>query len=241
MLSPFVSTRMLKETRVFLGLPLLLLHTVMRLENEKVVGRGGVSEWRLGVYCCRQLCSRGLSSRSAQTFNTSFRRSLLLEKGMERSALEFQFRPRIKLSQLHYRNSIAATPLPRLHCRNSIAATPLPQPHSPLHAAGAAKLPPSKETSPVLQRTIDTCRTMGLQMGPNAGDKIAAARIGCRALAHCELVERCRRDGHFCNHQHCDGRYSLPHPLICLDQTSPTYRLSSPSRLQRAAPLTLTC
>ena len=47
MLSPFVSSLMLKETRVLVGLPLLLLPTVMRLTNEKVVGRGGVSEWRL--------------------------------------------------------------------------------------------------------------------------------------------------------------------------------------------------
>jgi len=47
MWSPFVSNRMLKEKRVFVGLPLLLLPTVMRLTNEKVVGRGGVSEWRM--------------------------------------------------------------------------------------------------------------------------------------------------------------------------------------------------
>ena len=40
----------------------------------------------------------------------------------------------------------------------------------------------------------------------------------------------------FANHQHCDGRYSLPHPLIRFYQTNPTYRLSEPSRLQRAAP-----
>jgi len=32
-----------------------------------------------------------------------------------------------------------------------------------------------------------------------------------------------------------DGRYSLPYPLIRLSQTSPTYRLSDPSRLQFAA------
>jgi len=34
----------------------------------------------------------------------------------------------------------------------------------------------------------------------------------------------------------CDGRYSLPHPLIRFFQISPTYRLSDPSRLRRAAP-----
>ena len=34
----------------------------------------------------------------------------------------------------------------------------------------------------------------------------------------------------------CDGRYSLPHPLNRFIQTSPTYRLSDPSRLLRAAP-----
>jgi len=40
----------------------------------------------------------------------------------------------------------------------------------------------------------------------------------------------------FANHQHCDDRYSLPHPLIRFSQTSPTYRLSDPSRIQRIAP-----
>jgi len=40
----------------------------------------------------------------------------------------------------------------------------------------------------------------------------------------------------FANHYHCDGRYSLPHPLIRFSQTSPTYRLSDSCRLQRAAP-----
>jgi len=35
-LSPLVSTLMLKETRIFVGLPLLLLPTVMMLEKEKV-------------------------------------------------------------------------------------------------------------------------------------------------------------------------------------------------------------
>ena len=52
------------------------------------------------------------------------------------------------------------------------------------------------------------------------------------------LVE-CRGVGEmtiFANHQHCDGRYSLPHPLIRFFQTSSTHRLSDPSRLQRAAP-----
>ena len=34
----------------------------------------------------------------------------------------------------------------------------------------------------------------------------------------------------------CDGRYDLPHLLIRFSRTSPTYRLSFPSRLQRAAP-----
>jgi len=42
----------------------------------------------------------------------------------------------------------------------------------------------------------------------------------------------------FAYHHHCDSRYSLPHPLVRFSQTSSTYRLSSPSRLQRAAPLT---
>ena len=35
-LSPFVSTLMSKETRVFVGLPLLLLPTMMMLEKENV-------------------------------------------------------------------------------------------------------------------------------------------------------------------------------------------------------------
>jgi len=35
-LSPIASTLMLKETSVFVGLPLLLLPTVMRLEKENV-------------------------------------------------------------------------------------------------------------------------------------------------------------------------------------------------------------
>jgi len=39
----------------------------------------------------------------------------------------------------------------------------------------------------------------------------------------------------FANHHKQDGRYSPPLPLIRF-QTSPTYRLSDPSRLQRAAP-----
>ena len=34
----------------------------------------------------------------------------------------------------------------------------------------------------------------------------------------------------------CDGRYSLPYPLIRFSQAYPTYRLSDPSRLQRTAP-----
>ena len=40
----------------------------------------------------------------------------------------------------------------------------------------------------------------------------------------------------FANHHLCDGRYSLPHPLISFIQTSPTYQFPDPSRLQRAAP-----
>jgi len=51
-LFPFVSTRMLKETRIFVGLPLLLLPMVTRPEKEKVVGSAGVAEWRL---VCRQV------------------------------------------------------------------------------------------------------------------------------------------------------------------------------------------
>ena len=53
----------------------------------------------------------------------------------------------------------------------------------------------------------------------------------------------------FANHHKQDGRYSLPRPLILFCQTSPTYRLSDPSRLQRTSssfhppqrPITLPC
>jgi len=40
----------------------------------------------------------------------------------------------------------------------------------------------------------------------------------------------------FANHQHCGGRYSLPHPLIRFFRTYPTHRLSDPSPLQQEAP-----
>ena len=65
-------------------------------------------------------------------------------------------------------------------------------------------------------------------------------QLSRRCLTRCfaVLVER-RVVGEmaiFANHHHCDGRYSIPHPLIRFIQTSPTYQLSDPSRLQRAAP-----
>jgi len=49
------------------------------------------------------------------------------------------------------------------------------------------------------------------------------------------LVERCvvGEMAISANHHHC---YPLPHPLIRFHQTSPTHRLSDPSRLQRVAP-----
>ena len=40
----------------------------------------------------------------------------------------------------------------------------------------------------------------------------------------------------FANHYNQDGRYLLHHPLIRFIQTYPTYQLSDPSLLQRAAP-----
>jgi len=65
-------------------------------------------------------------------------------------------------------------------------------------------------------------------------------QLSRRCLTRCfaVLVER-RVVGEivmFANHQHCDGRHSLPHPLVRFIQTFPTYRLSDPSRLRPAVP-----
>ena len=64
--------------------------------------------------------------------------------------------------------------------------------------------------------------------------RIGSSRVDASLVAlRCLLSVACRRDGDFVHIFHCDGRYSLPHPLIRFFQTSPTYQLSDPSRLQR--------
>ena len=67
---------------------------------------------------------------------------------------------------------------------------------------------------------------------------LTAFVYNCRYLTRClaELVERRFVSDMAIFANHCDDRYSLPHPLIRFIQTSPTNRLSDPSRLQRTAP-----
>ena len=76
---------------------------------------------------------------------------------------------------------------------------------------------------------------MGGERGEGRGEKccVDASLVTLRCLLSVTLSARGRFSPIIIS---CDGRYSLPHPLIRFIQTSPTYLLSDSCRLQRSPP-----